>query len=302
MKKLLIIGSKGFIGTAATQYFRDKQAAYDVWGCDVVVEYNDAQYFCVDGTNADFEPIFQAQGFDYCLNCSGAASVPDSLLHPRRDFLLNTSNVFSILEAIRHHTPDCRFINLSSAAVYGNPTHLPITEDMPTAPVSPYGYHKRYAEDICKEYWHIFGIRSCQLRLFSAYGIGLKKQLFWDLYKKAESQSAIVLHGTGEESRDFISIEDILQTIECIMYRAAFEGESINVGNGEEIKIKEAVRLFFHYLDNTLTYDFSNNNRVGDPINWQADISQLKSLGYVQTVSIEVGIKKYVEWIKNGLK
>src|SRR4249919_2440010 len=97
--KFLIIGSKGFIGQHLKKYLISEQQ--QVWGADVVVEYAHAeQYFLIDASNADYHSIFQEQAFDICINCSGAASVPDSLQHPMRDYNLNAVNVFKLLDAI----------------------------------------------------------------------------------------------------------------------------------------------------------------------------------------------------------
>jgi hypothetical protein len=182
--RILIIGSKGFIGSHTIRFLSETMG-HECWGCDVIVDYNNSRYFLADSTNGDFNELFTAIEFDVCVNCSGAASVPDSLQHPFRDFSLNTFNVIKILEAIRKHTPTCRFINLSSAAVYGNPLRLPISEKDECRPVSPYGLHKLSAEALCKEYYDYFKIRTCSLRIFSAYGNGLQKQIFWDIAKKA---------------------------------------------------------------------------------------------------------------------
>src|SRR5688572_14773670 len=114
--KILIIGSKGFIGFSVFTYL-SKKHDYQVWGCDVVVDYTATNYFLIDASNSDFEEVFQQQPFSVCINCSGAANVPNSLLHPLRDYYLNTLNVFKILESIRKHAPACRFLNISSAAV-----------------------------------------------------------------------------------------------------------------------------------------------------------------------------------------
>src|SRR5687768_12482309 len=116
---LLVIGSKGFIGSHMYNYLHG--AGHKVYGCDVLVDYNDQNYYQVDATNATYDELFASHKFNGCINCSGAASVPDSLVHPLRDFHLNTNNVYLILDAIRRHRPECKFINLSSAAIYGNP-------------------------------------------------------------------------------------------------------------------------------------------------------------------------------------
>jgi UDP-glucose 4-epimerase len=206
MNKILIVGSKGFIGSNLGKYL-NILASVEVWGCDVVTDYGASNYYLIDASNSDFEELFQAHSFDICFNCSGSASVPDSLLHPLRDFYLNSLNVFKMAEAIRKYRPECKFLNISSAAVYGNPEQLPIKETAALMPISPYGYHKLQSENICEEFNRFYNIQTCSVRIFSAYGNGLKKQLFWDISQKLSKNNEVVLFGTGMESRDFIHID-----------------------------------------------------------------------------------------------
>ncbi len=298
--KILIVGSKGFIGNFTLNYLKSK--GDEVWGCDVVVDYESDRYELIDASNADFHAVFQKQYFDVCINCSGAASVPDSLSHPMRDYNLNTVNVFKLLDAIRQYQPQCKFINLSSAAIYGNPLELPIKEEALPLPLSPYGLHKLQAEQICKEFFNFYKIRTCSLRIFSAYGEGLKKQLFWDLAQKASKNEFFQLFGTGRESRDFIHVKDIVRVIELVINKAKFEGDAINVANGSEVFIEDVVKVFYSNWGKKIYYSFSGEERKGDPNNWIADIGILNSLGYKPEISLNEGLKKYFEWfIKKDL-
>jgi dTDP-glucose 4,6-dehydratase/UDP-glucose 4-epimerase len=291
--KILIIGSKGFIGSHLVRYLNKK---HDIWQCDVVVDYTATQYIQVDVSNSDFNTIFASQSFDVCINCSGAASVPDSLKNPYRDFLLNTANVYAILNAIRTHCPTCKFINMSSAAVYGNPQTLPVIETATIAPMSPYGRHKLMAEVICKEFAEEYNVPTCSLRIFSAFGNGLCKQIFWDMNRKMTDTIESVFFGTGDESRDFIHIQDIVQVVDLVIKNADFKGEAINVANGNATTICEAANLFALLKGYKGKIIFNGSVREGDPRFWQADISTLKSWGYKQTITLEQGLKEYIKW------
>ncbi len=293
--KYLIIGSRGFIGQHLFNHLKTKNK---VWGADVVVDYEHKDdYFLIDSTNADFKDIFKKQDFDVCINCSGAASVPDSIDSPLRDYFLNTVNVFKILEAIRDSQTDCKFLNLSSAAVYGNPSKLPIKENSQLQPLSPYGIHKRQSEEICQEFHNHFDVKTCSLRIFSAYGDGLTKQLFWDLFKKAQTGKEISLYGTGLESRDFIYITDLVRAIEIVAVNAVFDGKAINIANGKELLIKDVVGVFYNFFNDEVKFQFSSESRAGDPNNWRADISLIKELGYTQEYSINEGLSHYYQWL-----
>lgn len=297
MNKILIIGCKGFIGSHLTNYL-SRDFSNEVWGCDVINDYSSKNYFVIDASNSDFEEVFQAKQFDVCINCSGAASVPDSLIHPLRDFYLNTLNVFKLLEAIKKFAPGCKFLNISSAAVYGNPLRLPIEESMLMQPLSPYGYHKQQAEKICEEFHRFYNLKTCSIRIFSAYGSGLKKQLFWDISQKSKTSDEILLFGTGEESRDFIHIYDIVKAIELIFTKGAFTGTCYNVANALEIKINNVAQKLLDFLDWSGRLNFNGHQRQGDPLNWKADISKITELGYHQEISIDKGLNNYVEWLR----
>ena len=293
--KVLIIGSKGFIGSHCVDYF-SKQ--HEVWECDVVLDYNNPRYLSIDAVDSDFLEIFRNNQFDVCINCSGAANVPFSLEKPFNDFRLNSLNVFKLLDAIRTCAPNCKFITMSSAAVYGNPISLPITEDMQSSPVSPYGYHKVMAEQACKEYARFWDVKTCCLRIFSAYGPRLRKQLFWDMYQKFMTKDVIELWGTGNESRDFIYITDIIRIIELAIYNSTFDGDVVNVANGTQSTIKDVATSFVKVLASEKKVKFNNVVRNGDPLNWEADITKISSWGYSRQVSLEEGIKEYVKWIR----
>jgi len=293
--KILIIGSKGFIGNHMFNYF--KKLNYFVVGCDVVTDYVTENYIQIEATNSNYHAIFENNTIDVCINCSGAASVPLSLKNPLKDFNLNTLNVFKILDAIRLHQPACKFINLSSAAVYGNPEKLPIKENANLNPLSPYGIHKMQAEQICKEFNKHYHIQTCSLRIFSAYGNGLMKQLFWDLYQKFKTGDVVELYGTGNETRDFIHVEDIQEAIHLVMNNASFTGEEINLANGEELTINFVASVFKKHLHSKKEIFFNNTVKEGDPLNWRADISKLKNIGYQQKISIEKGIESYINWV-----
>ena len=298
--KAIVIGAKGFLGSYIYNYFV-KKAGYDTWACDVMVDYVSPRYVQIDATNSDFATLFTGTIFDICINCSGAASVPDSLIHPQRDFLLNTFNVFRLLDAIRLYNPVCKFINISSAAVYGNPTNLPIKESAILCPVSPYGHHKVMTETICKEFLDFFGIGTCSLRIFSAYGEGLKKQILWDVLHKMKNGPQIQLFGNGYETRDFINIRDIASIIDLVIDKAKFQGESINVANGEETQIKDLVELAGKLMNWEGQIDFTVKIRQGDPSNWRADISLIESFGYKSSISLEEGLSKYARWVSESI-
>ncbi len=296
---MLIIGSEGFIGSHCKNFFKKKD--FEVHCADIILK-TDSKYFFINPESANYNSIFSQHNFDVCINASGAANVQFSFNQPYTDFFLNTVNVYSILESIRVHNASCAFINLSSAAVYGNPEILPISEKTHVKPTSPYGLHKVYSEQICKEFHDFFGLRTLSLRIFSAYGPGLRKQLFWDLYQKSKhSNDSIIVYGTGKETRDFIYIDDLIHAIDCVVMKNSFSGDVINVASGTSTTIKEVATAFLKLYKPEISLHFSGEEKKGDPLYWNAEIATLKSYGFKNNYSMEKGITETVHWLVNNI-
>jgi UDP-glucose 4-epimerase len=294
--KVLIIGSKGFIGSHFAEFFKEKEKD-EVHEVDIF-DIDEPNYYRISSKNADFDTIFGKIQFDICINCSGAASVQNSIADPLLDFNLNSLNVYKILDSIKRHQLNCRFLNLSSAAVYGNPSKIPTNEQAPCLPLSPYGSNKLMSENICSDFYKYFGVPTCSIRIFSAYGEGLKKQLFWDVAQKANAGNTVQLFGNGNESRDFIFVTDLVHATACIIENAHFQGEAINVANGKEFFIKDVVEIFLQNFRAKKKLQFLGAERTGDPINWCADISVLQSFGYEPKFQIKEGLARYFQWLK----
>lgn len=294
--KILVVGANGFIGSKCVSYFSDQ--GYNVVGCDLQPTSECINYIDLNDLSYNYNELFSKYVFDVCINSAGSAHVAYSFQYPEKDFELNVFLIINLLGAIKNHSVNCKFINFSSAAIYGNPWQLPIKEEFLPSPISPYGYHKLLSENLLYEYYRFFNLKTCSLRVFSAYGEGLKKQLFWDLYLKANQTDKIELYGTGKESRDFIYIHDLITIVDIIIKKGKFEGETYNVANGEEILIKDAVALFLNELGWNGKVVFSNEEKTGDPINWKADIKKITDLGYQRKYSLTEGLKNYSEWLK----
>lgn len=295
--KILIIGSKGFIGSHCVDYFQSK--GFEVFQADVN-ESKESNFYKIERQNSDFSLPFKEHQFDVCINASGSAHVGFSFENPSKDFELNVVNVQKILVAIRDYNSNCKFINFSSAAVYGNPQFLPIRENSTCKPLSPYGFHKLQSELLLTEYHKFFGLNTCSLRVFSAYGPRLKKQLFWDLYQKAIQEETVSLFGTGNETRDFIFIEDLIQILDLVIQNSPFQGSIYNVASQVETTIAEAAQIFLNEFSTEKHLVFNGEVKVGDPNNWFADIENLKKYGFIARFDLQLGLKKYAEWLKKN--
>ena len=132
--QVLIIGSEGFIGRELGAFLR--QQGHSVTGADIIAQTGD-DYHQINAMDPDYAKVFADKAFDYCINASGQANVRQSFDEPKLDFDSNAVTVFRLLDAIRISRPTCKFLQLSSAAVYGNTTEPILKEDFPPRPFSP---------------------------------------------------------------------------------------------------------------------------------------------------------------------
>jgi UDP-glucose 4-epimerase len=154
------------------------------------------------------------------------------------------------------------------------------------------------SERVCLEFAQLFGIGTASLRIFSAYGPGLRRQVLWDICNKVRAAAQLLLQGTGNESRDFIHAIDVARALEHVAEHAAFAGEAYNLASGQETTIAELVGLVLQRLAPGLQARFDGVLPPGTPRNWCADISKLANLGFVPRVSLEQGVDDYVRWFQ----
>ena len=298
-KKVLITGASGFIGSKLLEKF--KREEYDVIGWDRNdTNINGILVKKVDMSTKDsIVAALLKCNPDIVIHCAGSADVGKSVANPEMDYEGNVTLTHNLLFAIHKcGLEKKRFVFLSSAGVYGNPTSLPITEDMPVNPLSPYALHKVMCEDMCCYFKNNYVADIKIARIFSAYGAGLRKQIFWDMHNKAINTGRLDMFGTGNESRDYIHVRDVVQALFLIATTDSVE-MVFNVANGEEITIRQATQWFAEIVDiDKEKISFNGYAREGDPINWRADNSKIKQLGYKKSVDMIEGLQDYIEWVR----
>lgn len=297
--KILVLGSNGFIGNHTANYFHGM--GHIVLGCDLrETGTNPYEFQKIEVDKYDLGELFSSCQFDFCVNAAGNGDVNKSIVAPSEDFESNVSFTLKILEAIRKFNSSCKYLHISSAAVYGNPEKLPMSETDSLNPISPYGWHKLISENLCKEYFCLYNIQSAVIRPFSVYGEGLKKQLLWDVFNKVRDNDDIIeLWGSGEETRDFIHVDDLVKSIELIILNAPMQAEVYNVASGEMTSISQIVERLLEKLEKKNKVSFNGITRNGIPLKWLSDTSRINKLGFAPKVNLEQGLSSLSEWLKN---
>jgi UDP-glucose 4-epimerase len=302
---VIVTGAAGFIGSHCARHFArrgwsvvglDRRAAAVAapvrlcWEAFEIDDLTDCERLC------RLLDRFAPQAI---IHAAGPASVEQSFRDPSADFSAQVTPWVTLLQAIQRTSSQARLILCSSAAVYGNPRHLPVAETAERSPISPYGYHKVVKELLLEEYVALHGARGSAARIFSTFGPGLRHLAVWDIARRMLVKD-FRLEGTGRETRDYLYIEDVAAALLQIAVSAQHRGEAINVASGSEIEIRQLAALVGRELGlGGVNLAGDSMTMVGKPTRWRADVAQLRGLGFSPSFSLDEGLSATLRWIKS---
>jgi UDP-glucose 4-epimerase len=303
MNNILVTGAHGFLGRHTCLEF--KKHGCHVTGIGIgrwigseMKDFGLDSWHEADLNNMDAESM--GDGYDVIVHCAGGASVSYSVEHPSGDFMMTVGTIHALLEYMRKYCPGARLVYPSSAAVYGEKPDRPIKTTDSVTPVSPYGYHKKIAEDLCSMYSCNYGIRASIIRFFSIYGTGLKKQLMWDACNKfMKGRGNAIFAGTGLETRDWIHINDAVS----LLYAAARYDLNVivNGASGRRTTNRDLLESVAETLGLQGAVAFNGEKRKGDPLYYHADISDALQTGWEPGMELARGIGEYVAWFRSSI-
>lgn len=306
MKSVLITGAHGFLGRYCAREFSNHGfrvigLGYGSWVGESHENFGIQRW--IEGT-VNFDTL-QSVGepVDVIIHCAGSGSVGYSLNHPLQDFQRTVDTTLAVLEFMRLSAPAATLVYPSSAAVYGCRDAAPIHETDPLQPVSPYGVHKKIAEELCASYASNFGLRVSVIRFFSIYGTGLKKQLLWEACRRfARANSGDVeFFGTGSEMRDWLHVQDAATLIFTIG-NASVAGLVVNGGCGTSVPVRDVLNMVAGEFGGRVGITFNGLVREGDPKHFYADTTRALGLGWVPRVTLRDGVSDYTAWFHKEIE
>lgn len=216
---------------------------------------------------------------------AGSASVASSLNDPFCDLQASFGSWSVLLEAVRLSGERPLVIFPSSAAVYGNPSSLPVQEKAPLLPISPYGMHKKLCEDLGSSYHRHFAVPVVILRLFSVFGPSQRRLLLHELFERCSSAAeSLVIAGTGNESRDFLSEWCVADAVLAIAQQSQSlktqlsPAQALNLASGEERSVLDVAHHLRDLVCPGRPVKCLGEDRPGNPLRWHADITALRDL------------------------
>ncbi len=302
--KVLVTGALGFIGHHLCLYLSGK--GYDVVGVDNLsrgrrerirlLEENNVKVLVADVRDHELMyRVLSQYEIDVIAHLAALISVEESFEKPLLYEDVNARGTISLVMAA-NKAGVSRIVYVSSAAVYGNPVRLPVSEDHPLNPLSPYGASKLVGEFYAKTLFK--GKRGViVLRLFNVYGPGQNPEyagVITRFMERLSSGQPPVIYGSGEQTRDFVHVYDVVKAIEKALV-ADGSGYVVNIGTGRPTRIIDLAYMMIKLYGLEVEPVYAPP-RIGDIMHSYADITLArKILGWSPEISLEQGLKMLVE-------
>lgn len=253
-KHCLVTGGAGFIGAHLT-----RRLLKDGWKVTVIDDLSAGKWENLPthpnlikhrvSILENMSPFVTGQ--EVIFHLAALPRVQRSLAQPRETHAINVTGTLNLLAAVKDAQIE-KFILASSSSVYGQQIKLPLTENMPPHPMSPYGLQKKMAEDYCLLFNKLWGVPTICLRYFNVYGPGMNPDdAYANLIPKFISlmtQNKIpVINGNGRQARDFTFIDDVVEA-NILAARSGISGEIINIGAGNMISVNEVMQLLNRFM------------------------------------------------------
>lgn len=295
---LLVTGAYGFLGrhvcrVAARQGYHVTGIGHGLWPGTSSTDWGISAWHQADVTAQVLAQLERAP--DVIVHCAGSGSAAPAMQDPGSDFARSVVSTVEVLEFMRVHAPGSTLVFPSSGAVYGIPSHIPVSESDTIAPVNPYGVHKRVAETMIESYAQHFGLRAGIVRIFSLYGSALRKQLLWDACVKGTNGNR-TFTGTGTETRDWVAVEDTAVLMLLAAQRASPYTPVVNAATGIESSMYDVLAHLFTVLGVSEPPVFTGERRPGDLVRYAGDPSRAQEWGWSPRRHWRDGVADYARW------
>ena len=298
--RVLITGGAGFLGSALANYLADQghhvRVIDDLSTGDPAAL--DERVLFTRGDVRDVPKMWTVlRDIDVVYHLAARVSVPESILYPVEYNEVNTGGTVSLMTAMRDAGVG-RVVLASSATIYGEQPIQPSVETAEPHPPNPYAVSKLAAEHYVRAIGRLNHIETVILRIFNAYGPGQAippshAPVIPKFVKRVLSGESVVIWGNGEQTRDYIYVDDVVTALAAAGAAEVADGTIINIGSGQEVSVNELVRKIsavtgveINPLYNTaqsggVRRSVADITRAQELLNWQPQVALEEGLRYV---------------------
>ncbi|MDH4036660.1 MAG: NAD-dependent epimerase/dehydratase family protein [Candidatus Krumholzibacteria bacterium] len=313
-QRVVVTGAAGFIGSHLSEALL--ASGRSVTGIDCLTDYYDvrikrdnlSRLSSHDGfrlveeslTATDLDALLE--GASAVFHLAAQAGVRRSWGSEFEHYIENNIRATQLLcEALRRHA-GVKLVYSSSSSVYGDTALLPMREDHPVQPRSPYGVTKLAGEALCMLYGANYAVPVVCLRYFTVYGPRQRPDMAFHRFIRAALEGAPVeVYGSGAQTRDFTFVDD---AVAANVAAAVYQGPAavFNIGGGSRVTLNHVIDVIANVTGRTVDARYGESQK-GDVMHTYADISAAETaLGYRPTVALEDGIAREAEWVEALLR
>jgi len=299
MKRILITGGLGQVGSYLVDHFHSSAeiTVLDNLSSPTRKDVPDNVTCITDDIRGEVARELVSDT-DIVIHTAAQISVARSVEEPVFDADNNVFGTLNLLEAAREADLE-RFVYFSSAAVYGNPVTLPIDETHPQDPMSPYGASKLSGEKYCMMYNRVYDIPTVSIRPFNIYSPRQDPSnpysgVISKFMERARAGLSPRIYGDGGQTRDFISVHDIVELVALTINDSRAIGQVLNAGTGKTTTINELAAVILDLHDQQIAIEH-NEPLTGDIRHSVADISAARSIGFEPTITLHDGLKEFLD-------
>ena len=311
MKKIVVTGAAGFIGSNLTDYLLN--SGYQVLGLDnfstgrseflesAMGHPNFKLLICdLSDTESFKNNIF---GYDCVFHFAANADVRFGTEHPSKDLEQNTIVTFNVLEAMRENNIN-KIVFSSTGAIYGESRIIPTPEDCPMPiQTSLYGASKLSCESMIQAYCEGFNFQAWIFRFVSVLGERYTHGHVYDFYEKLlTNPDSLGILGDGNQTKSYIYVHDCIEAMILGIERANEKVNVINLGTSETIEVFDSIKVITEFMgiNPKIIAQDSIRGWIGDSPMIYLDTAKMNSYGWEPSVSIRDGIIKTLEWLKGS--
>ena len=258
----------------------------------------------IRGDLRDFSAVEQAsRGVDIVFHLGALISIPYSYVHPVETVQTNVLGTLNILEACRKS--GAKLVHTSTSEVYGTALRVPIDEDHPLQGQSPYSASKIGADKLVESYFRSFGLPTVTVRPFNTYGPGQSTRAVIPTIITQALAGGVVHLGNLDAIRDFTYLDDTVEGFLLTAQADTWNGETYNLGSGEEISIGAIAALIFRLMGKQAEIQLEKSRlrpEKSEVLRLISDNRKAKlELGWQPTVGMEEGLQRTIRWIGEHL-
>jgi len=304
MNKALVTGGAGFIGSNVSRLLLEngcEVAVFDDLSTGYLENLSELDVEFINGDVRDVNQLSRAmQGADVVFHLAASVGNLRSIEDPVSDAQVNVIGTINLLEAARRFEVR-KIVYSSSAAIFGELKRLPIGEDHPAEPDSPYGVSKLAAEKNCLAYSRLYDVEIVCLRYFNVYGINQRYDVYGNVIPIFASRllrgEPLTIYDDGEQTRDFVNALDVARA-NLLAAKADGVSGAFNIASGHSISINYLANIMQEVSGRQVGIEYAPP-RKGEVRHSQADISSAsRLLGYAPETDLAQGLQAYVGWLK----